>query len=81
MSFIPTSDLTLRQAFMTSGVVSTDGDFDIASLSVDEDSVQQKILLSSSFGFPFSQLAFPVPEGTPIYFTAASQSEALLIFS
>jgi len=81
VSFTPTQDVTLRQAIIASGVVSTDGDLDVNALSVDQDSVQPKFQLSSLFGFPFTDLAFPVPAGRPVFFSASGQSQCYLVFS
>jgi len=83
VSFVPETDLTLRQVHVGSGYVSSDGDLDTAALIADANKVLPKFVLSSEFGFPFSQLAFPVPKGTPVFLTSASVggSTALLIFS
>lgn len=81
-SFTPDEDLTLRQVFIVNGSVSTDPTRD-GSLpyGVSADTITE-FYLDSATGYPVSQLAFPVPQGTPIFYAnAAGAGEATLIFS
>jgi hypothetical protein len=77
MSFTPDVDLTLRQVSISNGAVSTDPNVDGNALPA---GIKNEFYLDSSIGYPFSQLAFPVPSGTPLFYASQSGGPCVLIF-
>jgi hypothetical protein len=77
VSFVPSEDLTLRQAIMFSGVLSVDQSQDESTIG---SGFSDCFLLNGAYG-PFLGLAFPVPEGTPLFYNSTSANSVQLIFT
>ena len=80
MSYTPSEDLTLRQVAGSSYVVSFDPNCPAISSSP-ADIVLDEFYLDSADGYNKSQLAFPVPQGRPIFVLVPGGGRVILIFS